>query len=113
MTTKGEFSVVGQPLPKIDAWAKVTGQTRYADDLTLPRMAFGRLFEERDATPIRTPDTEEALEAWMEDTVAQVLAQIDEIELGLDLEVARASLTGRISPKPSTAMSRLALENRS
>ncbi len=43
MTTKGEFSVVGQPLPKIDAWAKVTGQTRYADDLTLPRMAFGRL----------------------------------------------------------------------
>ena len=41
--TKGEFSVVGQPLPKIDAWAKVTGQTRYADDLTLPRMAFGRL----------------------------------------------------------------------
>lgn len=43
MTGKGEFSIVGQPLPKIDAWAKVTGQTRYADDLTLPRMAFGRL----------------------------------------------------------------------
>ncbi len=43
MTDKGAFSVVGQPLPKIDAWGKVTGQTRYADDLTLPRMAFGRL----------------------------------------------------------------------
>jgi 4-hydroxybenzoyl-CoA reductase subunit alpha len=43
MTSKGDFSVIGQPLPKIDAWAKVTGQTRYADDLTLPRMAFGRL----------------------------------------------------------------------
>src|SRR5688572_1741744 len=43
MTGKGEFAVVGQPLPKIDAWAKVTGQTRYADDLALPRMAFGRL----------------------------------------------------------------------
>ena len=37
------FAVVGQPLPKIDAWAKVTGETRYADDLVLPRMAFGKL----------------------------------------------------------------------
>ena len=30
------FSVVGQPLPKIDAWSKVTGDTRYADDMVLP-----------------------------------------------------------------------------
>ncbi len=37
------FAVVGRPLPKIDAWAKVTGQARYADDLVLPRMAHGRL----------------------------------------------------------------------
>ena len=37
------FSVIGQPLPKIDAWSKVTGDTRYADDLTLPRMAYGKL----------------------------------------------------------------------
>jgi 4-hydroxybenzoyl-CoA reductase subunit alpha len=37
------FAVVGQPLPKIDAWGKVTGDTRYADDLVLPRMAFGKL----------------------------------------------------------------------
>jgi len=41
--TKEAFTVVGQPLPKIDAWAKVTGETRYADDLVLPRMAFGKL----------------------------------------------------------------------
>src|SRR5918999_656724 len=40
---KSEFTVLGQPLPKIDAWAKVTGETRYADDLVLPRMAYGRL----------------------------------------------------------------------
>ncbi|HEU4368094.1 MAG TPA: molybdopterin cofactor-binding domain-containing protein [Methylomirabilota bacterium] len=40
---KHDFSVVGQPLPKIDAWGKVTGETRYADDLVLPRLAFGRL----------------------------------------------------------------------
>jgi 4-hydroxybenzoyl-CoA reductase alpha subunit len=38
-----KFSVVGQSLPKIDAWAKVTGDTKYADDLALPRMAHGKL----------------------------------------------------------------------
>jgi 4-hydroxybenzoyl-CoA reductase subunit alpha len=41
--TKDSFAVVGRPLPKIDAWAKVTGETRYADDLVLPRMAYGKL----------------------------------------------------------------------
>ncbi|MBI3635022.1 MAG: molybdopterin-dependent oxidoreductase [Candidatus Rokubacteria bacterium] len=40
---KHDFTVIGQPLPKIDAWAKVTGETRYADDLVLPRMAHGKL----------------------------------------------------------------------
>ena len=40
---KYDFSVIGQPLPKIDAWGKVTGETRYADDLVLPRLAFGKL----------------------------------------------------------------------
>jgi 4-hydroxybenzoyl-CoA reductase subunit alpha len=40
---KDNFTVVGRPLPKIDAWAKVTGETRYADDLVLPRLAHGKL----------------------------------------------------------------------
>jgi 4-hydroxybenzoyl-CoA reductase subunit alpha len=40
---KSDFNVVGHPLPKIDAWGKVTGETRYADDLVLPRMAYGKL----------------------------------------------------------------------
>jgi 4-hydroxybenzoyl-CoA reductase alpha subunit len=40
---KERFSVVGRPLPKIDAWAKVTGETIFADDLALPRMAYGKL----------------------------------------------------------------------
>jgi 4-hydroxybenzoyl-CoA reductase alpha subunit len=30
-------------LPKVDAWAKVTGETRFADDLVLPRMAYAKL----------------------------------------------------------------------
>jgi 4-hydroxybenzoyl-CoA reductase subunit alpha len=41
--TSGKFSVIGQSLPKIDAWAKVTGETRFADDLVLPRMAYAKL----------------------------------------------------------------------
>ena len=41
--TNGKFSVIGQSLPKIDAWAKVIGETRFADDLVLPRMAHAKL----------------------------------------------------------------------
>jgi 4-hydroxybenzoyl-CoA reductase alpha subunit len=37
------LSVVGQRLPKVDAWAKVTGEARFADDVALPRMAFARI----------------------------------------------------------------------
>ncbi len=39
----GKLSVIGQSLPKIDAWAKVTGDTKFADDMVLPRMAHGKL----------------------------------------------------------------------
>jgi 4-hydroxybenzoyl-CoA reductase alpha subunit len=38
-----DLSVVGKPLAKVDAAAKVTGQTLFADDLVLPRMAYARL----------------------------------------------------------------------
>ena len=38
-----ELAVVGKSLTKPDAFAKVSGQTRFADDLSLPRMLFGRI----------------------------------------------------------------------
>jgi 4-hydroxybenzoyl-CoA reductase alpha subunit len=38
-----ELSVVGRSWLKVDAAAKVTGQTLFADDLALPRMAYARL----------------------------------------------------------------------
>jgi 4-hydroxybenzoyl-CoA reductase subunit alpha len=41
--SKERFTVIGRGLPKIDAWGKVTGETRFADDLDLPRMAFAKL----------------------------------------------------------------------
>jgi 4-hydroxybenzoyl-CoA reductase alpha subunit len=38
-----DFSVIGRPLPRVDGPAKAAGQTKYADDLILPRMLYGRL----------------------------------------------------------------------
>jgi len=38
-----ELSVVGKSLIKPDAFSKVSGQTKFADDLALPRMVYGRL----------------------------------------------------------------------
>ena len=35
---RGPTRVVGRPYPTVDAAAKVTGQTRFADDVVLPRM---------------------------------------------------------------------------
>jgi len=59
--SKSRFSIVGQPLPKVDAWAKVTGETRYADDLALPRLAHGRLLRSPHAhARIRAIDTARA-----------------------------------------------------
>jgi 4-hydroxybenzoyl-CoA reductase alpha subunit len=37
------LSVVGRPLPKVDAAPKVTGQTLFVDDIVLPRMAWAKL----------------------------------------------------------------------
>ena len=59
--SKNDFAVIGQPLPKIDAWAKVVGETKYADDLFLPRMAYGRLLRSSHAhARIRSIDTARA-----------------------------------------------------
>jgi 4-hydroxybenzoyl-CoA reductase subunit alpha len=38
-----EFSIVGRRLPKVNAWAHLTGTALYADDIRLPRMLHGRL----------------------------------------------------------------------
>jgi len=38
-----ELSIVGKPLIKLDAFSKVSGQTKFADDLAMPRMVYGRL----------------------------------------------------------------------
>jgi 4-hydroxybenzoyl-CoA reductase alpha subunit len=55
-------SIVGKPFRKVDARAKCTGQTRFADDIVLPRMLFCKLL--RSPVPhalIRRIDTTRAL----------------------------------------------------
>jgi len=58
----GELRVIGVPRRRVDARAKVTGQTRFADDIFLPRMAHCKLL--RSPHPharIRKIDTSRAL----------------------------------------------------
>lgn len=56
-----ELRVIGTPFRRVDGFAKVTGQTRYADDLSFPRTAHLKLV--RSTIPhgrIRSIDLEEA-----------------------------------------------------
>src|SRR6476660_7078642 len=57
------LNVVGKPFRKVDARAKCTGQTRFADDIVLPRMLFARML--RSTVPhglIKRIDVSRALE---------------------------------------------------
>src|SRR5881296_3568399 len=57
-----EFSVIGRRLPKVNSWAHLTGQARYADDLFLPRMLYGRVLRStRPHARIRRVDVRRAL----------------------------------------------------
>ena len=40
---EAEYSIIGRPLIKVDAMAKVTGETKFADDLALPRMLHAKI----------------------------------------------------------------------
>ena len=38
-----KYKIVGKPIPRYDARAKVTGSLKYADDFTLPGMLYGKV----------------------------------------------------------------------
>ncbi|MDP2645108.1 MAG: molybdopterin-dependent oxidoreductase [Desulfobacterales bacterium] len=40
---KMKYSVVGHPLPRVDAVVKATGQAKFTEDLALPRMLYGKI----------------------------------------------------------------------
>ncbi len=57
------FSVVGQSVPRLDGYAKVTGQAQYASDVVLPRMAYAKLVRSPYAhARIRSLDASAALQ---------------------------------------------------
>ncbi|HVG21490.1 MAG TPA: molybdopterin cofactor-binding domain-containing protein [Blastocatellia bacterium] len=71
--------VVGKPFRKVDARAKCTGQTRFADDIVLPRMLYARL--------LRSP-------------VPHALIKSIDVSKALKLPGVAAIITGRDLPKP-------------
>ena len=62
--TRSRTRVVGRPYAKVDAAAKVTGQTKFADDVMLPRMLHCKLLRSTIAhARIRSIDVSKALAA--------------------------------------------------
>ncbi len=74
----GDLSVIGKPLPKVDSLGKTTGQARYAEDLVLPEMLFGRL--------LRSPHPHARI-VRIDTSRAQVTAGIRAVVTGRDLPV--------------------------
>jgi len=57
-----DLSVLGRRLPKVNSWAHLTGQAKYADDIVLPRMLYGRLLRSTEAhARIRKIDVSRAI----------------------------------------------------
>jgi 4-hydroxybenzoyl-CoA reductase alpha subunit len=55
------LKVVGKPFRKVDARAKCTGQTRFADDIVLPRMLYAKLLRAHEPHAlIKSIDTSKA-----------------------------------------------------
>ena len=60
-TNGKELKVVGKPFRKVDARAKCAGQTKFADDIVLPRMLFAKLLRSHEPHAIiKSIDTSKA-----------------------------------------------------
>ena len=68
--------MIGKSVPKIDSYAKVTGAARYADDLKLARMVFGRI--------LRSPHPH-ALITHLDTARARALPGVIDVITGQDL----------------------------
>src|SRR5438105_13833260 len=71
--------VVGKAIRKVDATAKVTGVTRFADDLFLPRMLYARL--------LRSPHPHARI-TGIDTSKAQALPGVKAVLTGRDLPIA-------------------------
>jgi 4-hydroxybenzoyl-CoA reductase subunit alpha len=73
------FKVIGKPFRKVDARAKCSGQTRFADDIVLPRMLFAKLLRSH---------------------VPHALIKRIDVSRALELAGVVAAITGRDLPIP-------------
>ena len=73
-----DFAVIGQRRPKVDAWPKVTGRTRYADDLPFANLLYARL--------LRSPHAHARIHA-VDATAALALPGVVAVISGEDLPV--------------------------
>ncbi len=74
-----EHRVIGKALRKVDAVAKVTGATKFADDLALPRMLYCKL--------LRSPHPNARITA-IDTTKARQLPGVKAVLTGQDLPIA-------------------------
>ncbi len=70
--------IIGTARPKVDAAAKVTGQTLFADDIVLPRMLFGKL--------LRSPHPHARITA-IDTSKARALPGVHAVITGKDLPI--------------------------
>src|SRR3979411_3334885 len=78
MSTNGKFGVIGKPLPRVDAVAKVTGRAVYADDMMLPRTLHCRI--------LRSPHPHARIVS-IDTSAARRMAGVVEVITGADLPI--------------------------
>ena len=78
MTREKRFEVLGQPRRRVDGRSKATGQTRFADDIVLPRMLHCRL--------LRSPHAHALIEA-VDASKAQAYPGVHLVLTGKDFPV--------------------------
>src|SRR3981189_1124945 len=74
----GDYSVVGQPLPRVDAVTKVTGRAVYADDIMLPRTLHCRI--------LRSPHPHARIVS-IDTSAARRMAGVKAVITGADLPI--------------------------
>ncbi len=72
------FSVIGKPLPKVDAVSRVTGQAVYADDMLLPRTLHCRI--------LRSPHPHARIRS-IDTSAARRIPGVEAVITGADLPV--------------------------
>jgi 4-hydroxybenzoyl-CoA reductase alpha subunit len=91
MSDPERFDVIGKPRRRVDGRAKVTGQTRFADDVVLPRMLHAKL--------LRSPHPHARIVA-IDPTRAQALPGVHLVLTGKDFPITFGILPVSLDEHP-------------